>query len=261
MRHKNNLFLGQKYIMTNDIDWNNKLTPKEGKYLEGPHSRWQELMFGFSVLGQFIKGFRQLHFVGPCITVFGSARFKEDHLYYKKAYEAGKLISAEGLTVLTGGGPGIMEAANRGAFENGGKSVGCNILLATEQKPNPYMHKWVTIKYFFTRKVLLVKYSYGFIVMPGGAGTMDEFFETMTLIQTATIQHFPLVLVGKEYYKDIWEMLQKMIDQKTISPEDLDLILFTDDINEAVNHIKLYIDNNYMMHRIKPRKIFMEKFF
>ncbi len=246
--------------MTKPLEWNYKLEPKKGKYLEGPRSRWQELQFGLSVLFEFIKGFRQLHFVGPCVTVFGSARFDENHQYYKMAYEAGKKISSEGLTVLTGGGPGIMEAANRGAFENGGRSVGCNILLPAEQKPNIYMHKWVTIKYFFVRKVLLVKYSYGFIVMPGGVGTMDEFFETLTLIQTATIQNFPLVLVGKEYYKDIWEMLQKMMAQNTISNVDMELVLFTDNIDEAVEHIKFYIRENYKMHQLKPLKLLMERF-
>lgn len=246
--------------MNKAIEWNIKLEPKEGKYLEGPRSRFDELQFGISVLFEFIKGFRQLHFVGPCVTVFGSARFDENHPYYKLAYEAGHKISSEGLTVLTGGGPGIMEAANRGAFENGGRSVGCNILLPQEQKPNKYMHKWVTLKYFFVRKVLLVKYSYGFMVMPGGVGTMDEFFETLTLIQTATIQNFPLVLVGKEYYKDIWEMLQKMMAQNTISPHDLNLVLFTDNIDEGVNHIKYYISENYKMRKLKPLKLLMERF-
>ena len=230
--------------MNKPLEWNIKLEPIKGKYLEGPRSRWHELEFGISVLFEFIKGFRQLHFVGPCVTVFGSARFDENHQYYKMAYEAGKKISDEALTVLTGGGPGIMEAANRGAFENGGRSVGCNIKLPQEQQPNKYMHKWVTIKYFFVRKVLLVKYSYGFIVMPGGVGTMDEFFETLTLIQTATIKNFPLVLVGKEYYKDIWEMLQKMMAQNTISNVDMDLVLFTDNIDEAVEHVKYYIRQN-----------------
>jgi hypothetical protein len=125
-------------------------------YLEGPKSRTYELSFGFSVLWEFVKGFRALHFVGPCITVFGSARFKEGHRYYELARKVGARIASEGLTVMTGGGPGIMEAANRGAFENGGKSVGCNIELPHEQSHNPYMQKWVTIKYFFVRKVLLL---------------------------------------------------------------------------------------------------------
>lgn len=240
--------------------WNIRLEPTKGKYLEGPRSRWHEFQFAVYVLFEFIKGFRALHFVGPCITVFGSARFKEDHPNYAMAKDIGKKISAIGLTVMTGGGPGIMEAANRGAFENGGRSVGCNIHLPVEQKPNPYMHKWVTIKYFFIRKVLLVKYSYGFIVMPGGVGTMDEFFETLTLIQTATIKDFPIVMIGKEYYQDIWEMLQKMLAQKTISEDDLKLVLFTDDADEAVNHIQFYIKENYRIKKTKPIRILGERF-
>ncbi|HMU70759.1 MAG TPA: TIGR00730 family Rossman fold protein [Chitinophagales bacterium] len=241
-------------------EWNIRLEPRNIKYLSGPRSRWRELWWAFSVFTEFIKGFRALHFIGPCITVFGSARFKPDHQYYKQAYDIGKKMSALGLTVLTGGGPGIMEAANKGAFENQGRSVGCNIVLPQEQKPNPYMHKWVTIKYFFVRKVLLVKYSYGFVVMPGGVGTMDEFFETLTLIQTATIHNFPVVMIGKDYYKDIWEMLQKMTQAGTVSPEDLNLVLFTDNAQEAVNHIDFYIKKHYSFKKVKPRKLLLERF-
>lgn len=229
------------------------------KYLEGPRPRWQELLFTLDVAKEFIKGHRSLHFVGPCITVFGSARFGQDHEYYKKAYELAKKISELGFTIITGGGPGIMEAANRGAFERGGKSVGCNIVLPQEQAPNKYMHKWVTIKYFFVRKTLLTKYSYGFVVMPGGVGTMDELFETLTLIQTKTIRDFPVVMIGKEYYKDIDELLKKMVEVKTISPEDLKLILFTDDLEEAVNHIQFYVRKNYQIIKTKPRKLLFEK--
>jgi len=242
-------------------EWNIQLEPRQGRYLAGPRSRWNELAFGWSVFTEFIKGFRSLHFIGPCITVFGSARFGEDHAYYKMARQLGKRISELGMTVMTGGGPGIMEAANRGAFEVGGRSVGCNIVLPQEQKPNPYMQRWVTIRYFFVRKVLLVKYSYGFVVMPGGVGTMDEFFETLTLIQTATIHDFPLVLIGKDYYRDIWEMLQKMIAAGTISEEEMKLVLFTDDISEAVNHISFFINKHYTMKKVKPRKFLMERFF
>lgn len=241
-------------------EWKIQLEPRKGKYLTGPRGRWEELQFAFSVFTEFIKGLRALHFIGPSITVFGSARFREDHHYYKMAYELGEKVSALGLTVMTGGGPGIMEAANRGAFVAGGRSVGCNIQLPMEQKPNPYMHKWVTIKYFFVRKVLLVKYSYGFVVMPGGVGTMDEFFETLTLIQTATIKNFPIVMIGKDYYKDIWEMLQKMLAAGTISPNDLDLVLFTDDVQEAVNHISFYIKKHYHLKKVKPRRWLFERY-
>ena len=154
------------------------IPPKSHVYLDGPKSRGFELSFAFRVFWQFIRGFRKLHFIGPCITVFGSARFKEDHKFYIAAREFGKRISELGFVTMTGGGPGIMEAANRGAFENGGISVGCNVQLPFEQHPNPYMNKWITFEHFFVRKVLLIKYSYAFIIMPGGFGTMDEFFET-----------------------------------------------------------------------------------
>jgi hypothetical protein len=188
--------------------------------------------------------------VGPCITVFGSARFKEGSVYYEQARVLGRRISQElGLTIMTGGGPGIMEAANRGAFESGGRSVGCNIQLPFEQKENPYMEKWVKIKYFFIRKVLLVKYSYAFVIMPGGVGTMDELFETLTLIQTGVIHNFPMVVMGKEYYTPMISMLQKMADQGTISPKDLDLLKVTDDMDEAIEHIRMYLTTNFQIQK------------
>ena len=218
---------------------------KEHVYLEGPKPRIYELGFAFEVLWQFIKGFRTLHFVGPCITVFGSARFKEDHPYYKAAVQMGKAIADLGFTTMTGGGPGIMEAANRGAYENGGTSVGVNIKLPFEQHINPYVHKSITINYFFIRKVLLVKYSYAFIIMPGGFGTMDEYFETLTLVQTNTINDFPIVLFGKEYFQPLMDYCAYMVEQGTISPEDMNLVLVTDDINEAVQHIQQYVQKNF----------------
>src|SRR5688572_5637453 len=143
---------------------------KQHVYLEGPKDRSYEVAFAWRVFRQFIKGFRTLHFVGPCITVFGSARFDETHPYYEAAREFGKRIAATGFTTMTGGGPGIMEAANRGAFENNGPSVGCNIQLPFEQKPNDYLHKSITFEHFFVRKVILIKYSYAFIILPGGFG-------------------------------------------------------------------------------------------
>ena len=227
------------------------IPPKTHVFLEGPKSRSYEFNFAFRIFSQFIKGFRTLHFVGPCITVFGSARFNENHPYYSVAREFGKRISDLGLTVMTGGGPGIMEAANRGAFENGGMSVGCNIRLPFEQKPNKYMNKWLTFDYFFVRKVMMVKYSYAFIIMPGGFGTMDEFFETLTLVQTKIVTQFPIVLYGKAYYKELWEYLEYMAQQGTINREDLSLVLLTDDVNDAITHIRTYIKKNY---KLKPRK-------
>lgn len=227
------------------------IPPKELFYLEGPKPRSYELGFAFKVFRQFIKGFRTLHFVGPCITVFGSARFAEDHPYYELARECGRRIAGLGFTTMTGGGPGVMEAANRGAFEVGGYSVGCNIQLPFEQKANPYLNKSITFEHFFVRKVLLVKYSYAFIIMPGGVGTMDEFFETLTLVQTKTIIQFPIVLVGKAFYQPLMDYLQFMKEQKTIGEHDLDLVLLTDDMNEAMDHISKYIGTNYQK---KPRK-------
>ena len=227
------------------------IPPKEQVYLDGPKSRGYELGFAWKVFKEFITGMRCLHFTGPAITVFGSARFKEDNVWYEKAREFGKRIAAIGFTTLTGGGPGIMEAANRGAFEAGGRSVGCNIRLPFEQVGNKYVDTSVTFKYFFVRKTLLIKYSYAFIIMPGGFGTMDEFFETLTLVQTKTLTGFPIVLFGKEFYKELWEAVQDMAERGTISKEDMDLVLFTDDINEAMEHIVKYIKTNY---KIKPRK-------
>jgi uncharacterized protein (TIGR00730 family) len=223
-------------------------------YLDGPQSRSFEFAFAWNVFSQILEGNRALYFVGPCITVFGSARFKENHPYYEKAREFGKRIAAMGFTVMTGGGPGIMEAANRGAFENNGRSVGCNIRLPMEQQPNRFMQKWITFDYFFLRKAMLLKYSYAFIVMPGGFGTMDELFNTLTLIQTKSLTQFPIVLFGKIYYTQLLELLEKMLAEGTILKEDLDLLLITDDVDEAMNHINTYISANYNL--LKKRKRF-----
>ena len=224
---------------------------KEHVYLDGPKSRTYELSFAWGVFRQFLMGFRCLHFVGPCITVFGSARFKEDNVFYGCAREFGKRIAELGFTTMTGGGPGIMEAANRGAFENGGRSVGCNIRLPFEQVANKYVHTSVTFEHFFVRKTLLIKYSYAFIIMPGGFGTMDEFFETLTLIQTKTLTTFPIVMFGKEFYTDLWEAMQLMAEKCTISKEDMDLVLLTDDVSEAMDHISKFIRTNY---KVRPRR-------
>lgn len=214
------------------------MTKSEIKFLEGPQNRWKEFTFAVKVLIEFIRGFRTLHFVGPCVTVFGSARFKEDHVFYKMAQELSGEIAKLGFTIMTGGGPGIMEAANRGAKEVGGKSVGCNIKLPHEQKPNAYLDKSVNIRYFFVRKTLLIKYSYAFVVMPGGFGTLDEYFEALTLIQTKMLSEFPIIIFDKQFHKDIVEHNEQMKRNGTISAEDLSLCLFTDSIGEAVEHIK-----------------------
>ncbi len=224
------------------------IPPKASIYLEGPKSRGYELLFAFRVFWQFIRGFRTLHFIGPCITVFGSARFKEDNHFYAVARRFGKMIAEIGFTTMTGGGPGIMEAANRGAFENGGMSVGLNIQLPFEQRPNPYVQKSITFEHFFVRKVLLVKYSYAFIIMPGGFGTMDEFFEILTLVQTKTVTNFPIVIFGKEFYKDLILAMDDMVTNGTVSKEDMNLLLVTDDVQDAMEHIKKYVGQNYVIH-------------
>jgi uncharacterized protein (TIGR00730 family) len=227
------------------------IPPKEHVYLDGPKSRGYELRFAWKVFYELVRAIRVLHFVGPCITVFGSARFKEGDEYYNQAVEFGKRIAGIGFTTMTGGGPGIMEAANRGAFENGGNSVGCNIKLPFEQVENKWLHRSMTFEFFFTRKTMLIKYSYAFIIMPGGFGTMDEFFETLTLVQTKTITGFPIVLFGKEFYKELMEAMHDMAARGTISESDMDLVLLTDDMDEAMEHIRKYIQTNY---KIKPRK-------
>ncbi|MFI5163874.1 MAG: TIGR00730 family Rossman fold protein [Bacteroidia bacterium] len=236
---------------------------EEQSFLEGPRSRREELYFMLKVLFEFIRGFRKFHFLGPCATVFGSARFKEEHPYYIKAREMGAALAKLGFTVMTGGGPGIMEAANRGAKESGGRSVGCNIVLPVEQKPNQYLDKWVSIDYFFIRKVLLTKYSFVFVVMPGGYGTLDEFFEALTLIQSNKVKHFPVVLFGTEYHKKLYEHLQFAISQKTISEDDLAMFFFTDSIPDAIQYIEHNAVQKFHLRqkrkRILPIPLFGEK--
>jgi len=233
----------------------------EIKFLEGPQSRWAEFTFTLRVLVDFIRGFRALHFAGPCVTIFGSARFGEDHPDYQKARELGAAIAKLGFTVMTGGGPGIMEAANRGAREAGGRSLGCNITLPMEQNPNPYLDAWVDIRYFFIRKVLLVKYSYAFVVMPGGFGTLDEFFEALTLVQTNKISRFPIVMFDREYHAQLLNHIENMRKEKTISDKDLELLLVTDSVEEATNHIRdnAIIKFGLTYRRPKPNPFLRER--
>jgi len=206
-------------------------------FLEGPHSRKSELRFAMRVFGEFIRGFRALHFVGPCVTVFGSARFHETHPYYTLARQMGARLAALGFTVMTGGGPGVMEAANRGAKEAGGHSIGCNIELLHEQKPNPYLDRHIELNHFFVRKVLLFKYSYAFVIMPGGFGTMDECFEALTLIQTGKIRNFPLVIMDSAYWWKLQELLAGMLKAGTINESDTRLLYYADTVNEAIDRI------------------------
>jgi uncharacterized protein (TIGR00730 family) len=205
--------------------------------LGGPRSRTAEARTLLNVVWDFLCGFRALHFVGPCVTVFGSARTKESDPHYQLARKMGAAIAELGFTVMTGGGPGIMEAANRGAKDVGGRSVGCNIELPREQVVNPYLDRFVTMRYFFIRKTMLAKYSYAFVVMPGGFGTLDEMFEALTLIQTGKLADFPVILMGAEYWREQVVMIQKMAESGTISHEDLQLFHVTDSVDEAVNFL------------------------
>ena len=179
--------------------------------MEGPRSRLEEFFRVVRIGIEFIRGYRALHWTGPCVTVFGSARIGEGDPYYDLARRAGAELARLGFTVMTGGGPGIMEAANRGAKDVGGRSIGCNIVLPVEQQPNPYLDKMVLFRYFFVRKVMLVKYSQAFLIFPGGFGTMDEAFEAATLIQTGKIHQFPLIFVGVDYWQPLFDVLQSTL--------------------------------------------------
>jgi uncharacterized protein (TIGR00730 family) len=186
-----------------------------------------------------MRGFRALHFVGPCVTVFGSARFKPDHPYYELGREVGAGLARRGFAVMTGGGPGIMEAANRGAKDAGGRSIGCNIELPREQVPNPYVDRFVTFRHFYVRKVMLVKYSYAFVALPGGFGTFDEIFEALTLIQTGKIKDFPVILMGRTYWEPLIELLDaRLLAEETISAHDVSLLKVTDSAEECASMIR-----------------------
>lgn len=217
--------------MTDPTDQRNR---EHEQFLAGPLSRLAEFKRVTRIGAEFVRGFRALHFVGPCVTVFGSARFPDQHPYYDLGRRVGGEIARLGLTTMTGGGPGIMEAANRGAREAGGPSIGCNIELPHEQEPNRYLDKFVSFRYFFVRKVMLVKYSCAFVVLPGGFGTLDEMFEALTLVQTGKIKSFPVVLMGTEYWAPLLDFLRGTLAQRgTIDPKDLDLLTVTDSIDDA----------------------------
>ena len=212
--------------------------PEVLRFLRGPQRRSFELLRAARIFVEFVRGFRALHFVGPCVTVFGSARFAEDHPYYRLGREVGALLARAGFTVMTGGGPGIMEAANRGAKEAGGRSIGCNIELPREQRPNPYLDRWITFRHFFVRKVMLVKYSYAFIALPGGFGTLDEIFETATLMQTHKMQEFPLVLIGDAFWRPLLDFLERrLVAEGTCEPQDVKRIIVTDSPRQAVGAV------------------------
>jgi hypothetical protein len=220
-------------------------------FLEGPRSRFAEFFTLLRVMRDFLRGFRTLHFVGPCVTVFGSARIQHDDPHYELARKIGAAIGRLGFTVMTGGGPGIMEAANRGAKEAGGRSVGCTIELPSEQPSNAYLDRCVRLHYFFVRKTLLVKYSYAFVVMPGGAGTLDELFEALTLIQTAKIKNFPVVIMGTDYWKQLIDFMNKMAQRRMIAEADLRLIYATDSVDEAIAHIRTKAIEPFGLKRVR----------
>jgi uncharacterized protein (TIGR00730 family) len=235
---------------------------KEGQFLEGPRERRSEVADLIRIVWEIFTGFRRLHFVGPCVTVFGSARFSQEHRYYQLAREMGARISRLGFTVMTGGGPGIMEAANRGAKDTGGRSIGCNITLPQEQKPNPYLDKFVEFRYFFIRKVMLVKYSYAFVVLPGGYGTLDEVYETAVLVQTGKIRNFPIILMGTDYWGPMFEFIRgKMLEEKTISPADAELLMITDSPDEAIAYIADAAEKKFGFKWTKKEKRLKRRWF
>ena len=230
------------------------LVGDEAEFLAGRRSRTTELLRAGRIFRDFIRGFRGLHFVGPCVTVFGSARFADGHPHYELAREVGAALVRAGFTVMTGGGPGVMEGANRGAREAGGVSVGCTIDLPSEQRTTPYLDRHLHFHYFFVRKVMLVKYSVAFVALPGGFGTMDEIFETLTLAQTGKIRDFPLILMGEEYWQPLLDLVaDRMIAAETIDPGDLRRITVTNSAAIAAAHIRACADRQLRRQLPPPR--------
>jgi uncharacterized protein (TIGR00730 family) len=216
----------------------------EKEFLRGRRDRAQDLESAVRYFLEFLQGFESLDIKGPCVTVFGSARFEETHPYYHLARRMGGALADAGYSVMTGGGPGIMEAANRGAREKGGESIGVNIELPHEQHPNPYLDRMVEFNHFFVRKVMMVKYSCAFIIMPGGFGTLDEVFETCTLMQTGKLDHFPIVLMGSEFWGRLSDFIRNaLLAEATIDRDDLDLFHLTDSPEEALEIITTSRDN------------------
>jgi hypothetical protein len=216
------------------------------------HARLREIWLLGRTLHNFVAGFTALRMAGPCVTVFGSARIQESHPCYAIAREIGRRLSESGFTVMTGGGPGLMEAANRGAKEAGGRSLACNIRLPVEQAPNRFLDRCVTCHHFFVRKVLLFKYSYAFVVLPGGYGTMDELFEALTLVQTGKIERFPIVLIGVDYWRPLLDLIATMVREQTVDASDLHLLMATDDIDRALEHIERHVGERFGLRRQMP---------
>ena len=236
-----------------------KAPPSNGerKFLAGPQDRSSEFLRTLRIGLEFLRGFRKLHWVGPCVTVFGSARFREDHPYYAVGRELGGALAQAGFTVMTGGGPGLMEAANRGAKEAGGRSAGCNIELPEDQQPNRYLDTWMEFRYFFVRKVMLAKYSYAFVALPGGFGTLDELFEIATLIQTGKIKNYPCVLIGRDYWQPLMDFMnQRLVAMGTIEVADMQRFTLTDSPEEAAQTIRDTALQNFGLRYItrRPRR-------
>lgn len=239
---------------------NKPLSPAERVFLAGPRLRRRETRTILRVTAEFLRGFRGLHFAGPCVTVFGSARVGEDDPSYVTARAVAAGLGEVGFSIITGGGPGIMEAANRGARDVGATSIGCNIELPMEQEPNPYLDVSLDFTYFFVRKVMLVKYSFAFVVMPGGFGTVDELFEALTLIQTAKIANFPVVVMGTEFWDSLTDQLDRMVAEGMVAPGDLELLLVTDEVDEAIEHIRHTTESRFKVGgRLKPLRALGER--
>lgn len=247
---------------SNKTNWGYRSRNKaERVFLEGPKSRTFEAKNAFEVFYEMIRGMRTFHFIGPCVSVFGSARFDENHKYYRMAFHVGQELTMKGFAVMTGGGPGIMEAANRGAKSMNGCSLGCNITLPKEQKPNQYLDIWTEFKYFMVRKFMLIKYSYGFVALPGGLGTLDELFSVLTLIQTRKIKNFPVVLMGMEFWEPLRDLIEeRLIEAKTINPEDIQTLHFTDSPVEAASFIQSIATKDFDL-TIRPYRILGEQKF
>ena len=217
-----------------------ELAEAERQFLSGKRDRGADLESAVRIFLEFLRGFEFFGDIDcPCVTVFGSARFAPGHRYYEMARQLGSQLALAGYAVMTGGGPGIMEAANRGAKEAGGLSLGCNIILPKEQSANPYLDRFIELDHFFVRKVMLVKYSRAFVVMPGGLGTLDEAFETLTLVQCHKLERFPIVAMGEDFWGEMRNFIRgTLVSEATISPEDLELLHVTDSPEEALSYIR-----------------------
>lgn len=227
--------------------------PTEDRLGSARQPSWRrDLWLMLRAIRDLVHGFRSLQSAGPCVTVFGSARCASDHPYYQIGREVGRRLTEVGFTVMTGGGPGLMEAVNRGAMEANGRSLGCNIRLPVEQSANRYVERSVSCQHFFVRKVLLFKYSYAFVALPGGFGTVDELFEALTLIQTGKIELFPVVLIGTAYWRPIVALLEQMASEGMADTSDLALALVTDDLDEATQYIARLTGARFGLRPSKP---------